>query len=77
MAVLFATFVNTENKIYEDMNEYSLEISSAERLKIACNVADGMKHSRSNEGVVSIRFNLFIPWVNCGDMQCSSNFSVG
>ena len=29
---------------YEDMNEYTLEISSAERLRIACEVSDGMKH---------------------------------
>lgn len=29
---------------YEDMNEYSLDISSAERVRIACDVADGMKH---------------------------------
>jgi len=29
---------------YDDMNEYSLDISSAERVRIACDVADGMKH---------------------------------
>ena len=29
---------------YEDMNEYSLDITSAERVRIACDVADGMKH---------------------------------
>ena len=29
---------------YEDMNEYSLEISSAERLRIASDVSSGMKH---------------------------------
>ena len=29
---------------YEDMNEYSLDISSTERVRIACDVADGMKH---------------------------------
>jgi len=29
---------------YEDMNEYSLDVSSAERLRIACDVSDGMKH---------------------------------
>ena len=29
---------------YDDMNKYSLDISSAERLWIACDVAEGMKH---------------------------------
>lgn len=29
---------------YDDMNEYSLDISSAERVRIACDVSDGMKH---------------------------------
>jgi len=29
---------------YDDMNEYSLDISSVERVRIACDVADGMKH---------------------------------
>ena len=29
---------------YDDMNKYSLDISSAERLRIACDVAEGMKH---------------------------------
>ncbi|KAL9950782.1 hypothetical protein ACROYT_G043342 [Oculina patagonica] len=29
---------------YDDMNEYSLDISSAERLRIACDVSNGMKH---------------------------------
>ena len=29
---------------YDDMNRYSLDISSAERLRIACDVAEGMKH---------------------------------
>ena len=29
---------------YDDMNNYSLDISSAERLRIACDVAEGMKH---------------------------------
>ncbi|KAK2556683.1 Angiopoietin-1 receptor [Acropora cervicornis] len=29
---------------YENMNEYTLEISAAERLKIACDVCDGMSH---------------------------------
>lgn len=29
---------------YEDMNEYTLDISSAERLRIACDVSNGMKH---------------------------------
>ena len=29
---------------YEDMNEYSLEISSSERLRMACDVSEGMKH---------------------------------
>ena len=31
-------------KNYDDMNKYSLDISSAERLRIACDVAEGMKH---------------------------------
>lgn len=29
---------------YEDMNEYTLEIGSSERLRIACDVSDGMNH---------------------------------
>ena len=29
---------------YDDMNKYSLDTSSAERLSIACDVAEGMKH---------------------------------
>ena len=29
---------------YDDMNEYTLEISFTERLRIACEVSDGMKH---------------------------------
>ena len=29
---------------YEDVNEDSLDISLAERLRIACDVSDGMKH---------------------------------
>ena len=29
---------------YEDMTEYKLEISSTERLRIACDVSDGMNH---------------------------------
>lgn len=29
---------------YENMNEYTLEISAAERLKIACDVCAGMSH---------------------------------
>jgi len=29
---------------YQNMNEYSLDISSAERVRIACDVSDGMKH---------------------------------
>lgn len=29
---------------YEDMNQYTLEISSAQRLRIACDVSNGMKH---------------------------------
>ena len=29
---------------YEDMNEYKLDISYGERLRIACDVSDGMKH---------------------------------
>jgi len=29
---------------YDDMNKYSLDISFAERLRIACDVAEGMKH---------------------------------
>ena len=29
---------------YDDTRKYSLEISSAERLRIACDVAEGMKH---------------------------------
>ena len=29
---------------YDDMNKYSLEISSGERLRIACDVTEGMKH---------------------------------
>ena len=29
---------------YDDINKYSLDISSAERLRIACDVAEGMKH---------------------------------
>ena len=29
---------------YEDMTEYTLDISFAARLRIACNVSDGMKH---------------------------------
>ncbi|XP_068676392.1 uncharacterized protein [Montipora foliosa] len=29
---------------YEDMNEYTLEISSSERLRIACDVCEGMNH---------------------------------
>ena len=29
---------------YDDMNQYTLEISSAERLRIASDVSNGMKH---------------------------------
>jgi len=29
---------------YDDMNRYTLDISSAERLRIACDVTEGMKH---------------------------------
>ena len=29
---------------YQNMNEYILDISSAERVRIACDVSDGMKH---------------------------------
>ena len=32
---------------YDDMNEYSLDISSVERVRIASDVADGMKHLAS------------------------------
>ena len=29
---------------YDDMNQYSLDISSSQRLRIACDVANGMTH---------------------------------
>ena len=29
---------------YDDMNQYSLDISSSQRLRISCDVANGMKH---------------------------------
>ena len=29
---------------YDDMNQYSLDISSSQRLRIACDVANGMSH---------------------------------
>ena len=39
---------------YEDMNEYSLDISSAERLRIACDVSDGMKHLSAMKVIYSL-----------------------
>ena len=40
---------------YDDMNKYSLEISSAERLRIACDVAEGMKHL----AFMKVRYKFF------------------
>ena len=40
---------------YVDMNKYSLDISSAERLRIACDVAEGMKHL----AFMRVRYNFF------------------
>ena len=59
---------------YEDMNEYSLDISFAKRLKIACDVADGMKHLAAMKVIYRSNLKFFIPKVTNGDMQCSSNF---
>ena len=40
---------------YDDMNKYSLDISSAERLRIACDVAEGMKHLAT----MRVRYKFF------------------
>ena len=40
---------------YDDMNKYSLDISSAERLRIACDVAQGMKHLAT----MRVRYKFF------------------
>ena len=41
---------------YEDMNEYSLDITSAERVRIACDVAGRNETSCNDEGTSAVLF---------------------
>ena len=56
---------------YDDMNKYSLDISSAERLRIACDVAEGMKHL----GTMRVRYKFFHTLYSMNNIFCNMSGS--